>query len=149
MSPRGFLRDLVIVLACVGGAVSGVTRWLLIPFVVSGPSMIPTLRDGDRVLVDLWTLRKRLPHPGEIVVVSGPAGESLVKRVAREPLRPAGRYPEDRIPVDSPLEPSFIVLGDNPADSWDSREFGRVPKHRVLGRVSFRYWPVGRMGPIE
>ncbi len=111
--------------------------------------MEPTLREGDRVLVDLITLRGRLPRTGEIVVVSGPSGEDLVKRIAREPYPGEAPYPASTLPTDSPLEPTFVVLGDNPVDSLDSRAFGRVPQHRIRGRLGWRYWPVSRLGPIE
>lgn len=149
MSPTRFLRDLCLVLACVGFVVWGVTRWLVIPWVVEGPSMEPTLREGDRVLVDLWTLRRRLPRPGDIVVVAGPGEVDLVKRIAREPYPGNDPYPSSALSTDSPLEPAFVVLGDNAAQSLDSRDFGRLPRHRIRGRVLWRYWPLSEWGSIE
>ena len=149
MSHGRFLRDLCVVLTCVGFVVWGVTHWLAIPWVVAGPSMEPTLREGDRVLVDLLTLRRRLPRPGDIVVVSGPGDEDLVKRVAHEPYPGNDPYPIPLVSADSPLEPTFVVLGDNPAESLDSRGFGRLPRHRFRGRVVWRYWPLPRWGSIE
>ena len=149
MSPARFLRDLVVVLALTGAFVWGVTRWLLIPFAVEGPSMQPTLGDGERVLVDLWTFRSRRPLAGDVVLVSGPADEDLVKRIASEPRPGADRFPPAEVPTDSPSEPAFIVLGDNAGESRDSRSFGRVPLHRIRGRVRWRYWPPSRLGTIE
>lgn len=149
MSPSRFLRDLCGVLACAGALVWGLTRWVAIPWVVEGPSMEPTLRAGDRVLVDLWTLRHRLPEPGEIVVFRGPGNEDLVKRVARESVRGTDPYPPAAMERDSPLEPIFPVVGDNADQSSDSRRFGRVPRHRIRGRVAWRYWPPSRLGSIE
>ncbi len=108
--------------------------------------MDPTLRDGDRVIVDLWSLRGRTPRDGEIVLLDGPAGEPLVKRVSRTP---EGGSPPSVLAPDSPLEPTFFVQGDNPGASSDSRAFGPVPRHRIRGRVLWRYWPVSRMGSIE
>ncbi len=149
MSPNRFLRDLIVVLICAGCAIWGVTRWLVRPFIVSGPSMQPTLYDGDRVLVDLTALKQRLPRPGELVVLLGPDDVDLVKRVAREPYPANAPYPEAAIAADSQLEPCFIVLGDNPSESLDSRAFGRIPQHRIQGRVIWRYWPLTRVGSIE
>jgi signal peptidase I len=149
MSQVRFLRELCVVLACVGLVVWSVTHWLVIPWVVAGPSMEPTLKEGDRVLMDLWTLRRRLPRPGDVVVVSGPGEEDLVKRVAREPYPGDDPYPIPMLAADSPLEPTFVVLGDNPAESRDSRSFGRLPRHRFRGRVAWRYWPLSRWGSIE
>ena len=111
--------------------------------------MEPTLRDGDRVLVDLLTLRRRLPRPGEVVVFEGPGDEDLVKRIAREPYPGKDPYPAARLATNSPLEPAFVALGDNSDESFDSRAFGRVPQHRIRGRVIWRYWPVSRAGPIR
>ena len=149
MSPSRFFRDLCIALVTMGCVVWGVTRWLMIPWVVAGPSMEPTLEEGDRVLVDLITLRGRLPRTGEIVVLSGPGGEDLVKRIAREPYPGEAPYPASTLPPDSALEPSYAVLGDNGDHSLDSRTFGRVPRHRLRGRVVWRYWPVTRLGSIK
>ena len=149
MNPARFLRDLCFVLVAVLSVVWGVTRWLLIPWAVVGPSMEPTLEEGDRVLVDLATLRGRLPRTGEIVVVSGPDGEDMVKRIAREPYPGEAPYPASILTPDSPFEPSFAVLGDNAERSRDSRAFGRVPRHRIRGRVAWRYWPLTRLGSIE
>jgi len=149
MSPARFLRDLCLVLVAVGCVVWGVTRWLMIPWVVAGPSMEPTLQEGDRVLVDLITLRGRLPRTGEVIVLSGPGDEDLVKRIAREPYPGDLPYPAPILAPYSPLEPDFGVLGDNPDQSRDSRAFGRVPRHRIRGRVAWRYWPLSRLGPIK
>jgi len=149
MNPARFLRELCVVLAVAGFGIWAVTRWVAIPWVVEGPSMEPTLADGDRVIVELWTLRRAQPGAGSVVVFSGPEGDDLVKRVAREPYPGNDPYPPAAMGPDSPLEPSFIVLGDNPGQSRDSREFGRVPRHRIRGRVVWRYWPLSTAGAIE
>ena len=151
--PR-FLRDLVLVL---GGTLVFsclLTRYLAIPWVVAGPSMDPTLVAGDHVIVDLWTYRHRLPRQGEVVVVSGPGGIPLVKRVAADPLAPEeaptrsvflGKEAGARNGVGN----WFVLRGDNEAVSADSREFGPVPARQFRGRVLWRYWPPGRMGRIR
>jgi nickel-type superoxide dismutase maturation protease len=95
----------------------------LLPFgfvVVSGPSMVPTLRHGDRVLVR-YRARAR---PGDVVVATRPDQPSLVivKRAVR---REAG---------------GWWLEGDNPFGSDDSRAFGLVADAAILGRV------VGRLG---
>jgi len=149
MTPVRFLRELSVVLGLAAGAVFGLTRWVVIPWVVEGPSMQPTLEDGDRVLVNLWSARRGDWEPGDVVVLVGPSDEALVKRVAPEPYPGKDRYPAPAMETASPLEPSYVVLGDNPAASLDSRSFGRVPRHRIRGRIAWRYWPVSRMGSIR
>ncbi len=113
-----------------------VTETLILPWVVLGPSMEPTLRRGERIMVDRWTLDHRAPRAGEIVLVSGPDGRALVKRVAS----PRGRL----LPTDE-----VWLVGDNPGFSDDSRRFGPLPRRRLLGRVVFRYWPLSRAGPVR
>ena len=41
---------------------------------------------------------------------------------------------------------SYFVLGDNRAESCDSRAFGSVPKRNIVGRVFLVYWPPSRLG---
>jgi len=40
----------------------------------------------------------------------------------------------------------YVVLGDNRMESADSRVFGLVKKEQILGRVIFRFWPLGKAG---
>lgn len=149
MSPFRFLRDLVLALLVAALAVWAVTRWVALPWTVRGDSMEPALRDGDRVLVELWSLRRREPRAGDVVLLRGPEGRNLVKRVTSDRVGSPVPYPPGVLSQLSPLEPRFAVLGDNPDRSGDSREFGLVPRHRIRGRVAWRYWPVSRAGPIE
>ena len=91
---------------------------------VAGPSMQPTLRPGQTVLVDPRAYRHRPPVAGEIMVAEHPhrPGFEVVKRVHR-------------------VEGGRVVLrGDNPAATTDSRDFGPVPLSSLRGRVesSFR-----------
>lgn len=100
-------------------------------FVVADHSMAPTLLPGDRLLI----LDRRLGRPprlGDLVVVRDPwrRVDFLVKRVAH--------------PVDGPL----VLLGDNAATSRDSRHFGAVPSHHLVGRVVWRYAPAARRGSV-
>ena len=43
-------------------------------------------------------------------------------------------------PVTVPTD-QYFVMGDNRANSLDSRAFGPVPAERLIGRVVLRYWP--------
>ena len=86
---------------------------------VRGPSMAPTLRDGDAVLV----LRGGRPvRPGDVVVATFRArpGLLVVKRAVRRE------------------ENGWWLHGDNEFVTDDSRAYGIADVH---GRVLFRYWP--------
>ena len=41
------------------------------------------------------------------------------------------------------------VMGDNRANSKDSRFFGSIPTSSLTGRAVFRYWPVDSIGVLE
>ncbi len=86
--------------------------------IVRGPSMSPTLTDGDVVLVRFAAGVR----PGDVVLVRWCArpGQLSVKRAAR---------------VDGD---GWWVLGDNPAGSTDSRALGPA---EVLAVVRSRLWP--------
>ena len=117
---------------------------------ISGSSMEPALYSGDLALL-ARTSASRPVRTGQIVVVAQPVHiesgwywrrsgdqEWTVKRVvatAGEPVpnnlldavegSPGTRVPGGRL----------LVLGDQPATSIDSREWGYVPVHGVLGVV--------------
>ena len=40
----------------------------------------------------------------------------------------------------------YLMEGDNRAHSCDSRVWGLVPRHSIIGKVFFTYWPIGRIG---
>ncbi|MGY1811937.1 S26 family signal peptidase [Blastococcus sp. SYSU D00820] len=102
------------------------TPWVLAR--VSGPSMTPTVRHGDRLLVRRAGGRRPV-RPGDVVLARFPARPELlvVKRVVR--AVPGGHW----------------VQGDNPLVADDSRAFGpAVVVGRVVGRLRPR---PGRLGP--
>ncbi|MFF7635883.1 S26 family signal peptidase [Kitasatospora sp. NPDC008050] len=130
-------------------------RARLLAVTVTGPSMEPSLRDGDRVLV----MRR---HPRRLarghIVVLGPDGDRrvpgagprglLIKRIAAAPgdLVPPPLAVRLGCPPGSTVPPGrFLVLGDNPALSLDSRHFGYVAQDRVVGVAvrSLRCAPAG------
>ena len=91
-------------------------RWRRVA--VRGPSMSPTLADGDVVLVRVGAAVR----PDDVVLV-------------RWPARPTQLSVKRAVRVDGP---GWWVLGDNPDGSTDSRELGPA---LVLAVVVARVWP--------
>lgn len=88
---------------------------------VYNPSMVPTLRPGDQLVVQYGAGIR----PGDVVVIRHPFRQDLliVKRAVER--RDGGWW----------------VLGDNPFVENDSREFGAVPDEFVVARAWVRLRP--------
>jgi phage repressor protein C with HTH and peptisase S24 domain len=84
---------------------------------VSGPSMVPTLVDGDALLA--YPVRR--VRPGDVVIARFRSRPDLL--VVKRAVRPCGD--------------GWWIEGDNPLITDDSRKYGEAV---VLGRVLFRYW---------
>lgn len=129
------IRAAVVVLAALPLAVA---RLAIVVVRVRGESMLPSLRPGDHAVVLRHRYLRRL-RPGDVVVCRYPGGRwpapedaapYLIKRVAAvegQPLAPAGR--PGRVPARH-----VVLLGEH-EPSFDSRQFGPVPRADVLGRV--------------
>ena len=141
-------------------------------FTVDGPSMLPTLHSGEKLLIDKVTYRFRPPERGEVVVFRYPANprEHFIKRIIGIPgdvvsIQSGSVYingellEEDYLsektrgdlsPAKVPPDTVF-VLGDNRNNSHDSRSrlVGYVPLRLVEGRAVWRYWPLTSIHIME
>jgi type IV secretory pathway protease TraF len=125
-------------LALVAAAVLVALRAGLVVVQVNGESMVPVLRPGDQAVVLRRRYLRRL-RPGHLVVCRYPgppwprppgAAPYLVKRVAAvagQEMGAVGRA--GRVPA------GHLVLLGTHEPSFDSRQFGPVPRTAVLGRV--------------
>lgn len=105
---------------------------------IPSSSMEPTLRVGDHIIVTPYFAGKR-PQRGDVIVFRSPSpierDELLVKRVVGIPgdLIEARIVPPDR----------YFVLGDNRANSFDSRQWGVLPRSLIVGRARLVLWSSG------
>jgi phage repressor protein C with HTH and peptisase S24 domain len=84
---------------------------------VSGPSMVPTLFDGDALVA--YPVRR--VRSGDVVIARFRSRPDLL--VVKRAIRPYGD--------------GWWIEGDNPLVADDSRKYGEAV---VVGRVIFRYW---------
>lgn len=144
-----------------------IKTFLLQAFYIPSLSMAPTLKVNDRVLVNKLSYDLHDVNRGDLVVFESPPNEGsqtkdLIKRVIGLP----GETVESRdgqilingqVLEEPYLEPDVTtgplekvtvpaehlwVMGDNRANSRDSRFFGAIPESLVIGRAFVRVWPV-------
>lgn len=157
----GLRRELRLAVLAVVAVVVGTAllRSVVSVAYIPSASMEPTLRIGDRYLVDRFGFQDELRH-GDVVLVRrenhdvvkrvvGVAGDTIdctagaVRRNGRpvdEPYLPAGTR-TDCSTVTVPAD-SLYVLGDHRAVSLDSRTLGTVTTDAVSGRILTRVWPL-------
>ena len=149
-----------------------VRPFVLEAFRIPSESMVPTLEVGDRVFVNKFIYRFTEPERGDIVVFESVNGgeEDLIKRVVGVPgdevevrsgtLLVNGEpqnepYLNRENPDDSFFGPSRLsegevfVMGDNRANSADSRVFGPLPVENIEGEAFMRFWPPTRIGALR
>jgi signal peptidase I len=146
-----------------------VIRFAVQNFNVDGPSMEPTLHNGELILVDKWTYLFRPPDRGDVIVFVAPPNpnEDYVKRIIGIPgdritindtkvivdgvlLNETYVSPADQgnifnyKNINNMLVPQgmYFVLGDDRLRSSDSRDWGFVPRTNIIGRAALIYWPL-------
>ena len=146
-----------------------VIRFAVQNFNIEGHSMEPSLHDQELILVDKWTYLFHPPSRGDVIVFIAPPqpSQDYIKRVIGIPgdvitiqnttvivdgvvlketyvdPKNQGAPFEDR-PIFKMVVPpnDYFVLGDNRANSSDSRVWGFVPKQNIIGRAALVYWPL-------
>lgn len=88
---------------------------------------------GDHVVIK---------NNGEVYVNETKLNEVYLPEDTDTPI--TGPYYDVEVP-----EGYIFVMGDNRGGSSDSREFGFIPLEKVEGRVTYRIWPLSKIGKIE
>jgi signal peptidase I len=156
---REFLEALIpalIIVFVINAFVAQATR-------VEGDSMIPTLHNNERLIIEKISYRLHLPSRGDIIVIEPPqkGTEPLIKRVIRLPGETIAVHDGQVFINDSALSEPYLatktngsmsallvpegyvfVMGDNRNASNDSRAFGPVPTQDIIDKAWLRYWPL-------
>lgn len=145
-------------------AASIIVQLLVAP--VIGNDMLPTLKDGDWIIID-WISSKEYSKGDIVLAAAGRRSKfaySIAQRCCRNQLcaycyiditvnisRIAAvsgetvHYEDEKGNLQTVCVPkdSFWLRGDNPTESFDSRIFGSVPMRRIVGRAyaKFSFFP--------
>lgn len=174
LSIKEFIRDtikyvlLVVIVFVVAVYVVGLQQ-------VVGPSMQPTLNNGDVIILNKISYKFTNIKRKDIVSLYDEESKYLIKRIIGLP----GEYIEykdnklyvnnglinedylkENMPTNFKLtdlgynkipEDMYLVLGDNRSNSLDSRDpkLGLVHKKNILGKVSFRIWPLNKISKLK
>ncbi len=149
-----------------------IITFLYQPVRVEGTSMMPELRDQDRLFINKYAYHFEQVHRDDVVVFLYPRDhkKSYIKRVIAgpgdtlridngqvyvngkpiaEPYVPA-RYQDERsYPAITLAANQYFVLGDHRSISSDSRDFGPVNRSLIYGKAVFVYWPADKMGVVR
>src|ERR1700760_4317732 len=153
-------RDMLVSLA----ASFFIITFLYQPVKVEGTSMLPELKDQDRLFINKFVYHFEKIERGDAVVFYNPRDpqKSYIKRViagpgddlridrgrvyvngerVEEPYVP--RHFEDTRSLDELVVPPgrYFVMGDHRSISSDSRDFGPVDRQLIYGKAAFVYWP--------
>ena len=137
-------------------------------FRIEGTSMLPTLHDGQYVIVNKVVYAISKPQRGDIIVFIPPTDRhrDFIKRLIGLPgehveikqglvfvngiqlnepyINGPGLYSGDwRLGPDE-----YFVLGDNRPNSSDSHQWGPVHGENIVGKAWVSYWPLDRVGVV-
>ncbi len=128
---------------------------------VDGFSMVPTLQDGEYILVSKLSYKTGVPARGDIIVFSLPTDQrqDLIKRVIGLPGETVN-IQNGTVSINGNIltetyiaqEPQYngewtvpdgqlFVLGDNRNNSKNSHQWRFLPMENVIGKAIIIYWP--------
>ena len=169
---RGLTEWLIVLVVAVLASFL-VRAYVVQTYFIPSKSMKPTLYVGNRIMVDKLAVEFGHINIGDIVVFKAPpevaikCGDTvpdLVKRVIGLPgdvltskgntIYVNGVALKENWSHYEPLGPAlghvtvpqgqYFMMGDNHANSCDSRYWGTVPRSDIIGKVFLKFWPLSQ-----
>ncbi len=145
---------------------------------VEGPSMSPTINNGDNVIMrhtlvdyerfdivvvkpdgpdDTYLIKRVIALPGEhirieagsVYLMNGEDAQRLDESSFLPPATETDCSPADMYCDIELADNAYFLLGDNRNNSRDSRHFGPLGEEMIFGRVRYRLRPLSDFGRIE
>jgi len=162
------LKDWVVSIVIAIALALFIRHYIVELYIVEGPSMLPTLSHGERLVVNKFIYSFRTPEKGEILVFRYPRNpdRDFIKRVIAVPgdtvrirdgqvfvnnallnenyilEQTRGSQPDATVPPGH-----YYVMGDNRNNSEDSRfaDVGFVPHELIKGKAVAIFWPLNNI----
>ncbi len=175
MQPKedNFFKEIVKFTVIALAIVIPVRAYVAQPFVVSGASMDPTFATGQYLIVDELSYHFETPERGQVIIFKYPKDIKtyFIKRIIGLPGETVSinkgeltiinkEHPEGFKLNEPYIDPShksaeyfttilrdneYFVMGDNRAQSSDSRSWGPLDKELIVGRPFVRLLPVTKI----
>lgn len=144
-----------------------IRSFIITPALVDGASMDNTLKDGQLVIINKFSMIVSEPKRFDIVVVkNNDSHDKIIKRVIGLPNEKIV-YKDNNLYINGELykedyvlgnttdyeietgEDEYFVLGDNREVSKDSRILGNFKKKDIIGKVRIRLFPFNKIGKVQ
>lgn len=166
-----FVENILYLLGAIGLALL-IQTYVIRPFIVSGTSMDPIIKNAQYLLIDQVSYRfGNGPTRGDVVIFKAPPEPSkyYIKRIIgipgdtvtvnagkitiRNEAHPDGFILDDSfithhsndMTTTTVTDGHYFVMGDNRSGSYDSRAWGLLPKENIQGRALVRLLPLSKI----
>ncbi len=168
-----FIENVLYIGAAIGLALL-IQAFVIRPFIVSGNSMDPNIKNGQYLIIDEVSYKLHAPNRGDVIVFKAPPEPSkyYIKRIIGLPgdtvtidgstvtitntQHPNGlvlqepfieHTSKDMMTVKVPVD-NYFVMGDNRSGSYDSRSWGMLPIKNIRGRALLRLLPISAINSL-